>query len=286
MDRILKAVIFDKNARVTFIDSTELIRKMVEIHDLSPLAAACLGRSLTMGAYVSTNLKDEKSSFRIVIEGDGPIGKINIAGYGGNNVVGYVDNPHVDLPLREDGKLNVGGAVGKGAITVVKDYGLKKPYVGRCELVSGELAEDFAEYLLKSEGIKSTVCFGVRMDANGVLASGGVIVEALPGITEEQLFMLEDIMTNFTAISKMIEEKPIEELMAFYFGHLNCEFLDAEKLNFKCICNQKKMDDLVRQIGLKECRSIIADIGFLVISCQYCRSKYEYDLPMVEELCK
>lgn len=275
MDRIIKAVCFGGKARFALIDTTEAVNKAIKTHDLSPLAAAALGRSLTVGAYIMHNLKNKDDRFNLIIDGGGPLGRICVAGEEGA-IKGFVDNPQTDLPLREDGKLDVGGAVGNnGDMVVVKDLGLKEPYVGRSALVSGEIAEDYANYLYKSEGIANSVALGVMNDANGCKASGGIIVEALPDADENMLFMLEDVMTNFTALSSLMCEKSIEEIGEFYFGHLNTEFFPAEPVEYGCKCASKILG-VVRSLGRSEAESIIAEQGVIEVKCDFCAAKYRF----------
>ncbi len=276
MDRIVKGVCFGGKARVALIDTTGIVNELIRIHDLTPLAAAALGRTVTVGAYVTANLKNDSDRFNIIVNGGGPIGRICVAGEKRGTVKGFVENPHVNLPVRADGKLDVGGAVGKnGDIVVIKDLGLKEPYVGRCELVSGEIAEDFATYLFKSEGITGAVALGVLNDKDGCKASGGIIVEALPDADENAVFMLEDIMTNFTHISSMIAEKSIEDIGEFYFGHLDTEFFAAEPIELYCGCAQK-IRNVVKSLGRAEAEEIVKERGNIEVKCDYCGKAYTY----------
>jgi molecular chaperone Hsp33 len=278
MDKIIKSVIFGKKARITLIDATESVREAVGLHSLSPLAAAALGRALTAGAYIGTNLKTQKGSFSMIIKGGGPLGNIVVAGESGNRIRGFVANPLVDLPLKQNGKLDVGGAVGKdGDMTVIKDLGLKRPYNGVCELISGEIAEDFAYYLLKSEGIQSAVVLGVRVDSGGVAAAGGIIAEALPGMSENELFILEDVMSVLSEISGELAEKSIDDIMDFYFGHLDAEILSKENLTWECNCSEQRIKDIILGLGKKEAMSIAEEMGNIEICCQFCNKKYSYN---------
>lgn len=274
MDKIVKAVILDKKARVTIIDSTEAVTESIKMHDLTPLAAAALGRALTAGAYISSNLK--KGKFNLRISGGGPIGNIEIAGADGNYIRGFVSNPHVDLPLKANGKLDVGGAVGTdGFITVIKDLGLKEPYVGSVPLVSGEIAEDFASYLLKSEGILNAVSLGVRLTSDKVI-SGGLILEVLPGMREEELFILEDIISQFSEISLMMTERSVDEILDFYFGHLDCEILGEEPLTLKCNCSKEKIDSIIKGLSMQEIDEILKERDDIEVRCDFCSSVYSY----------
>lgn len=247
MDRILKAVILGGKARVAVLDMTRSVNQSIALHNLSPLAAAALGRALTAGAYLAANLKNN-AKFSLTVDGGGPLGKVIVAGEAGNTVRGFVENPYTELPAK-NGKLDVGGAVGKeGFFTVIKDFGLKEPYIGKCKLVSGEIAEDFASYLLTSEGIPAAVALGVLTDAEGCRAAGGVIAEALPDADDGDIFMLEDIMSNFGKISALLAEKTAEEIMDFYFGHLDAQIFPAEEIKRVCRCSDK-IHGVIRSLG-------------------------------------
>ncbi len=281
-DRILKAVIMGGKARIAVLDTTGMVNRSVMIHNLSPLAAAALGRALTAGAYIASNLKNN-AKFSLIVDGGGPLGKIVIAGESGGTVRGFVENPSTDLPAK-NGKLDVGSAVGKdGFITVIKDFGLKEPYVGKCKLVSGEIAEDFTSYLLTSEGIPSAVALGVLADAGGCKASGGIIAEALPDADDGDILILEDIMSNFKHISALLAQKPVEEIMDFYFGHLDAQLFPAEELKLECRCNEK-IHDVIRSLGRKEAYKLIKERDFIEARCDFCNKTYtfsEFDLKAV-----
>ncbi|NLL56519.1 MAG: Hsp33 family molecular chaperone HslO [Clostridiales bacterium] len=285
-DRLIKGIIFDGLARVTVIDITDIVNKEIKMHNLSPLAAAALGRAMTAGVYISANLKNKKDSFSISIKGGGEIGNIIVAGESGNFVRGYVENPIVNLPLKENGHLDVGKAVGAdGFITVIKDMGLKEPYIGRTELVSGEIAQDFTKYLYVSEGVRNAVALGVKMIKDGSIGAGGVIVEALPDLkSDEKLFMLEDIMTNFTEISDIIAKKSVEEIFDFFFGHLDAKKFEVEKVNLRCSCSEQKIAGIVQGLGKAEAYGIIKEMGKIEIKCQFCNKDYIYTEQDVNKL--
>lgn len=286
MDKIIKAVILDGMARVTAIETTESVNESIRLHGMSPVSAAALGRTLTAGAYLGTNLKGKGSTFSLTVSGSGELGKIIVAGDSDGHIRGYVENPSLDLPLRlADGKLDVGRAVGMtGDLTVVKDFGLKEPYVGRSELVSGEIAEDFATYLLRSEGIPSAVALGVLVDKSGCKASGGVIVEALPEADENAFVILEDIFRDFTNVSSIIAEKGLENLVDFYFGHLHAEVFPTLPLKLKCNCSKRKIDGIVRGLGKQEAKSILEEYGKLEVNCEFCGKTYAYGKRELEKL--
>ncbi len=279
MDKIIKAVLLNKKARITLIDSLLTVKTATNLHNLGPLASATLGRALTAGAYIGTNLKGDNSKFSMIIKGGGPIGNIVIAGESGNTVRGFVSNPHVTLPLKENGKLDVGGAVGNtGFINVIKDYGLKSPYNGSCELVDGEIAKDFATYLLRSEGIKSIVSLGVRLDATGVVSAGGIIIEALPNIEDDMITILENTMFDIGEISLLLSKSTLEEILNKYFMHLDCQVLATENLHYKCNCNEERIVSIIKSLGKDEVFDIIKSKGKIELACQFCNKKYTYKL--------
>lgn len=286
MDKIIKAVILDGMARVTAIETTESVNESIRLHGMSPVSAAALGRALTAGAYLGTNLKGKGSTFSLTVSGSGELGKIIVAGDSDGHIRGYVENPSLDLPLRlSDGKLDVGRAVGmRGDLTVVKDFGLKEPYVGRSELVSGEIAEDFATYLLRSEGIPSAVALGVLVDKSGCKASGGVIVEALPDADENAFVILEDIFRDFTNVSSVIAERGLENLVDFYFGHLHAEVFPTLPLKLKCNCSKQRIDGIVKGLGKEEAEGILEEYGKLEVNCEFCGKTYAYGKRELEKL--
>ena len=284
MDRILTGTVFGGHARVAVITLTEAVNEEIKLHDLSPLSAAALGRTMTAGAYLGANLKNKEDVFSISVKGSGCIGGVVVAGNGDGTLRGYVANPHAELPLKDNGHLDVGKGIGPGTITVCKDLGLKEPYNGTCELVTGEIAEDFAEYLAKSEGISSAVALGVLNDKNGCRAAGGVIVEAMPGITEDMLVILEDVMTNFGAVSTVLSEKTPEEIFDFYFAHLDAEVYPAKELKVKCSCSQEKIENALISIGKEECENIIKEHGKIEVACHFCEKKYVFTQKDVERI--
>ncbi len=286
MDSIVKGTLFNGFARVAIISIKDAVNEEIKIHDLSPLSAAALGRTMAAGVYLGANLKGKNDSYSITIKGDGCIGGVVVAGNGDYTLRGYVANPHAELPLKGNGHLDVGGGIGSGTMTVCKDLGLKEPYNGTVELVTGEIAEDFAEYLAKSEGVNSAVCLGVLVDKTGCVGAGGVIVQAMPGITEDMLFIIEDIISGFSAISSILAEKSPREIFDFYFSHLDGELLEEIPIKVQCSCNQQKIENALRSIGRKDCDEIIAERGSIEISCHFCEKKYIFNKEDIDKIWK
>ncbi|MFA6866403.1 MAG: Hsp33 family molecular chaperone HslO [Clostridia bacterium] len=285
MNKIVKGTIFDGKARVAIVEITDIVNEEIKMHDLSPLAAAALGRTMAVGAYISNNLKNESTKFSITVNGGGILGNIVVAGEGGNFIRGFVANTKATLPLKENGHLDVGNGVGKnGFFTVITDFGLKDAYVGKIPLVSGEIAEDFTQYLYKSEGIENAVALGVRMTKDGCIGAGGIIVEPLPDADDNMICMIEDIMTNFTNVSEIIASLGAEEIFNFYFGHLNAQKYNTEEVVLRCNCSKEKIENIIVGLGEKEAMDIVSEVGKLEIGCQFCGKNYSYSKAEVENL--
>ena len=275
MNEILKGVLFNGKARVTIINITDLVNESKKIHNMSSLATVTLGRTFVCGSYILSNLKNKTDSFTIIIKGDGPIGNICVSGNGENNIRGYVSNINLELPPKENGHFDVGGAVGhNGSFIVIKDLGLKESYHGTTQLVDGEIGLDFSNYLLKSEGIKNGVSVGVLMQKGVCLAAGGVIVEAMPGISEEELFILEDIMLNLPGASKLILEMGVDKIFDFYFSHLDAVNLGKTTVNLKCSCSKEKIYKTIKGLGKETFDDIIEKEGKIEVFCDFCSKNY------------
>ena len=245
MDVIKRFMLFDKTILVSVISAKELVDKAIKIHSLSRTAAAALGRTLIVGAYMGTELKDDKQKLSITINGGGPLGRIVVLSDYGAKVRGYVENPAVELPLNGKGKLDVGGGVGKnGYISVIKDLGLKEPYSGRCPIVDGEIANDFAYYFTVSEQQPSAVALGVLAADNECVSAGGIFVSALPGADDNAITVMEDILTNFTRVSDLFKETTPEDIIDRYFSHFDIFNLPDVYPTYECTCNRARLEQV------------------------------------------
>lgn len=281
--QIYRAITFKDKARIAAIDTTDIVNQLIKVHDLSPLATAVLGRAITLGAYISSNLKNSKHKFNLIINGGGSAGQICVAGNGNLEIKGYLENPKVSLPLKDD-KLDVGGAVGKnGHISVIQDLGLKELYTGSAKLVSGEIAIDYATYLLQSNGVKNAVILGVLVDKNGCQASGGLIIELMPGADENHVFVLEDIISLMSNFSSLLKEKTIEEIMDFYFGHFETTVLSNDKIKLKCDCSNK-IPNILRGLGEHSVRKMLQEDKEIEVTCDYCSKKYTFNEDLINKL--
>ena len=277
MDKLQKFFIADGKVLVTVIKNTDMVNKAREIHNLTPTTTAVLGRCLTVAAFMTSGFKDEGQRMSFNINGGGPIGRIVVSGRTGCKVKGYVENPSLDLPIRADGKIDVGGAVGKdGEISVIKDLGLKEPYTGKCNLVSGEIAEDFAYYFTASEQSPSAVALGVLVDKTGVKTSGGLFIQPMPGCNDMVITMLEDICTNFTHISSVLDKMEVDELIDYYFGQFDIKMLPAVVPEFSCDCSRELIEKVIMTLGKKDAYDIVDKDKQIEVGCQFCNTKYRF----------
>lgn len=280
MDKIQKFLAYNGKINITCVETTNLVEEARKVHDLSPVATATLGRVLTMGALMASGFKSEDDSVTLQIRANGPIGAITVTAEAHEKVRGYVANPQVEVPLREDGKLNVGEAVGNdGFLYVIKDIGLKEPYIGMSKLVSGEIAEDFANYYYTSEQKNTAVALGVLVNKDGVKKAGGFIVSAMPDATEDELFILENRLKEAMPISKMLEEDmTLLEIAKDITGDIHIQVLKQEekKPRYECSCSKEKMARGLQTIGKEELQKIIEEDKKAETVCQFCNKKYEF----------
>lgn len=285
MNKLLKGLIYNDNLTLSVLDTTEMVNKAIKIHNLTPLTAAALGRTLTVSTFMASNLKNDGDKLSVVVAGDGVGGKITVCGNGNLCMRGVIDNPEATLPLRADGKLDVGGCVGRnGRITVTKSMGLKEPYSGSSKLVTGEIAEDFTAYYAYSEQMPTAIALGVKIGKTGkCVGAGGVIIQALPFATEEDLVKAENVMKNFSNISTLIEEKGAEGVLKEYFGNIDYREYNPK---YKCLCNRNYVKGILTSLGEKEVNDIIEKEGSVKVSCQFCNKEYVFGKEDADKLFK
>lgn len=283
MNKLLKTLVYDGQLSVAVLDTTEMVNDAIKIHGLSATAAAALGRSLTACTFMASTLKSERDKISVTIAGNGAGGKITVCSNGKLEVRGCIDNPEVDLPLKANGKLDVGGLVGSaGRLTVVRSMGLKEPWSGSCALVSGEIAEDFAAYYAFSEQQPTAIALGVKIGKGNVcIGAGGVVVQAMPGATEENLEKAENIVKNLGNISTLIEERGAEGVMNDFFG---VDKYDEYTPKYKCLCSREYVSGILVSLGEKELNDILEKEGSVKVDCQFCRTVYEFNNEDVKRL--
>ena len=287
MDNIKRFLAYNGRINIVCVSTTELVEEARKVHDLSPLATAALGRTLTMASIIASGLKGEKDTVTLQIKGNGPIGPIVAVSDSKVRTRGYVANPGIELPLRKDGKLNVGAAVGnEGYVYVIKDIGLKEPYVGMSKIVSGEIAEDFANYFYISEQKNTAVALGVLVDKNGVRSAGGYIVTAMPDATEDDLFILENRIKEAKSVSQMLDENmSLEEIAKDITGDENVQTVeDGIVPKYECTCSKEKMENALVSIGKEELEKIIVEDKKAELVCNFCNKKYEFSEEELKKL--
>lgn len=278
-DYILRATAADGLIRAFAATTKNTVQTARSLHNTTPVASAALGRLLTAGAMMGTMLKGEKDLVTLQIKGDGPIEGLLVTADSKGRVKGYPFNPNVDIPPKSPVKLDVGGAVGKGYLTVIKDLGLKEPYVGKTELVSGEIAEDLTYYYAKSEQIPTAIALGVLVDTDtSIKAAGGFIIQLMPGATLEVATMLEERITHLKYITELLDrgETP-ETILDAVLGDMDLEIIDKMPTEFYCDCSRERVEEALISIGEKDLRTILEEDKKAEISCHFCNKVYNFD---------
>lgn len=288
-DQIIKFLAHDGKISVTCASTTNLVEEARKLHDLSPVSTAVLGRVLTMTALMGCEMKNKTDKLTIQIKGNGPIGKIVAVSDNYPHVKACVTNPRVDIPLNEFGKIDVGGAVGnEGFINVIKDIGLKEPYIGVSPLTSGEIAEDFANYYQTSEQKQTAVALGVLVDKNGVRASGGYIITPMPDATLEEISIVEQAIFKAGAMSRMLDEQlSLKEIAQKITGDQKAQVIDASiEPIYECGCSKEKFAESLITLGKEQLTELIEEDGKAEIVCQFCNKKYNFNKEELEEILK
>lgn len=286
-DRIMKFLAYNGKFSVICADTTKMVEKARNIHDLSPVSTAALGRMITMASILGTEMKNKQDKLTLQIKGSGPIGMMVAVANNFPKVKAFVTNPQLDLPLNDIGKLDVGQAVGnQGYINVIKNIGMKEPYIGISPIVSGEIAEDFANYFVNSEQRESAVALGVLVDKNGVKSSGGYLIQAMPGSTEEEISKIEQEIYKAGAISKMLGQNlSLVEIAKKITGDENIR-VSEENIEpiYECDCSKENLSQSLITIGEKELKDIIENEGEAELVCHFCNKKYQFSKEELEKL--
>lgn len=287
MDYIIRAIDKKKTFRIFMVKSTETVETARLHHNTSPTASAALGRTLTAGLMMGCMMKNEKDRLTININGGGPLGTILAVADNQGHVKGYVESPSVDLPLKDNGKLDVGSAVGTdGKITVITDIGMKEPYVGSTDLVTGEIGEDIATYYWVSEQQQSAVALGVLVDRDyRIKSAGGFIVQPLPFIEEEDLVKLENALGNMKSVSEYFDnDDDVEDIARRIFSDFEIEITDKIPASFSCDCSEERMEAALISIGKKDLEEIIREDETIETVCHFCNKKYLFEGEKIERL--
>lgn len=276
-DYLIRGTALDQKVRIFGVRATEVVAELQRRHDTWPTATAALGRAVAAGLMMGAMLKDEQK-LTIQIKGNGPLGQIVVDANAKGEARGYVDNPHVDLPPNEQGKLDVKGAVGtEGALYIIKDLGLKEPYRGSIPIISGELGEDFTYYFAKSEQTPSAVAVGVLVNPDGsVRAAGGFILQLLPGLSDEEISEMERRLANLRPVTEMLDSgMSLEEIISEVVDDVNVgETMDAV---FRCQCSDERVGRTLISMGREELENLADEDEPVEVVCHFCNEKYLFE---------
>ena len=278
-DRIIRAISSDGLVQAAAICSRDLTERARQIHKTLPVATAALGRTLAGAAMMGNALKGQGASLTLQIKGGGPLGTILAVADTDGNVRGYVTNPRVDLPLRADGKLDVGAAVGAGGtMTVIKDLNMREPYVGTVDLLGGEIAEDIAGYFVESEQIPTACGLGVLIDRDqSVRAAGGYLIQLMPGYTEDTVVMVEGGIMAAGNVSAILDKDPDpEHMLRQVMSDFDLKILESSEVEYRCYCSRERVERALLSLGADELASIVREQGGCQMSCQFCDTVYDF----------
>ena len=287
-DYMIRATAADGQIRAFAATTQEMVETAKNAHNTSPIATAALGRLMTAAAMMGSDLKGEGELLTLRIEGDGPIGGLLVTADGKGDVKGYAFNPDVMLPPNAQGKLDVGGSLGLGVLSVIKDIGLKEPYVGQTQLITGEIAEDLTYYFATSEQVPSSVALGVLMNKdNTVRQAGGFIIQLLPGASDEIIDRLEAKLSGISSITSLLDAgKTPEEILTDILGEFGLEILKKMPVQFHCDCERSRVEKAIISIGRKEIQDMIDEGKEIEVNCQFCNKHYKFSVNELGEMLK
>lgn len=300
MSKVITGIDHSRSFRVYLTISTDMVEKARKIHDTTPLASAGLGRVLTGAGLMGLLLKNDSDKLTVLFKGDGPAKQILATATANGDVKGYIANPDVELPLTKEGKLDVGGSLGIGELTVIKDLGLREPYVGTIALVDGEIADDLTAYYFISEQQNSAISLGVKVDVDyTIAAAGGMIIQMLPNAAEESIDALEAMLEKLPPITTLVEEAVSENrgksdegvlqaMMDRIFAEMPEEYqvetLEFKEMRWHCDCSEERLEKVLMTIGEKDLTDIIEEDGQAELVCQFCCKKYYFDKEHLERI--
>ena len=287
-DYIVRATAADANIRAFAVTSREMVETAREDHMTTPVMTAALGRLLSAGAMMGAMMKGDKDIITLQIQCSGPAKGLTVTADSHGNVKGFAKNPQVELPLNAAGKLDVGGALDLGILTVIKDMGLKEPYSGQCELKTGEIAEDLTYYFATSEQIPSAVGLGVLVDKDqSVKQSGGFIIQLMPFTDEKIIDALEKKLSEITSVTNLLEQGYTPERMLEYIlGDFGVEITDKIPASFYCNCSKDRVKKAIISIGKKDLNEMIAEGKPIEVKCHFCNTAYTFSIEELKEIVK
>lgn len=279
MGKLTRVLLSDSQVYAVAVEAKDIVERAREIHDLSPVCTAALGRLMMGALIIASDIEQPDGDVTLSIDGGGPAGKIITVAQPDGAVRGYIQNPAVDLPARADGKLDVGGAVGtNGTLNVIRNVGGNEPYIGQVEIQSGEIAEDVAYYYVISEQKPCVVFLGVIVAASGVKAAGGLMAYPLPGCSEQALQALEGRVPAIQQLSAMLAEgQAMEDILATLFVDMDMRITQVSEAEYQCTCSRERTERALVSLGRQELQDIIDEDGHAEITCQFCDTIYEFD---------
>ena len=287
MDKLVRAISKDGSVKAVAVTTKDMTERARNIQKALPVATAALGRAMAAASMMGSALKEENASLTLQIKGGGPLGTVLAVSDRLGNVRGYVQNPQVDLPLREDGKLNVGGAVGaEGTLTVIRDLGMKEPYIGSVGLLGGEIAEDLAAYFVESEQIPTACALGVLVDRDqSVRAAGGYIVQLLPGADEDTISKVEGGVLAAGPVTKLLDQNSDPEaLLRTVLSDFEVEILETSPVAYRCYCSRERVERALISMGAAELEDLLREQGGCELGCQFCDRIYRYSAEELQAL--
>lgn len=279
MDKLVRAISSDGLVQAVAVSTRVMTERARNIHTTLPVATAALGRTLAAASMMGNALKGEGASLTLQIKGGGPLGTVLAVSDPEGNVRGYVQDPHVDIPLRPDGKLDVGSAVGcDGNLTVIKDIGMKEPYIGSVQLLGGEIAEDLAAYFVESEQIPTACALGVLVDRDqSVKVAGGYIIQLLPGANEDTIVKVEGGVMAAGAVTGLLEKNDDPEAMLReVLSDFDIEILETSPIEYRCYCSRDRVERALISLGKEELEGILAEQGGCELTCQFCDEVHRF----------
>ena len=287
MDKLVRAMTAGGAVKAVAVTTRSLTEQARNMQKTLPVATAALGRTLMGASLMGDMLKEERGALTLQIKGGGPLGTILAVSDWEGNVRGYVHNPQVDLPLREDGKLDVGAAVGcSGTLTVIKDLGMKEPYIGSVGLLGGEIAEDLAAYFVESEQIPTACALGVLVDRDqSVKAAGGYIIQLLPGAGEDVIAKVEGGVMAAGPVTALLDRNPEPEaLLRTVLSDFDVEILETSPIAYKCYCSRDRVERALISMGAEELEALLAEQGGCELGCQFCDKVYRFSAQELQAL--
>ena len=285
-DKLTRAITKDGFFKISAVVSTETVEQSRKFHNSSPVATAALGRLLTAGLLMGGELKEDNAKLTLQMSGDGPLGRVIVSANSKGEVKGYAENPQIDMPLNEKGKLDVGGAIGKGTLSIIKDLGLKEPYIGQVAIQTGQVGDDLAYYFMQSEQVPSVVALGVLVDRDfSVKCAGGFIIQVMPECNDESLTMLENSIAGIMSVTEMLSQgMDGVDMIKYAMLGFDTEVLEESEVGYVCDCSRERMERAIVSLGKAEIDAIIKEQGQAEIVCSFCNKPYVFNTEELEAM--